>query len=55
MTAMVHGFNPGATVEIELLRAGAPMKVDVTLGSTRPGPVGGVTRRGSAAESASMV
>ena len=41
VTAMVHGFNPGATVEIELLRAGAPMKVDVTLGSTRPGPVGG--------------
>ena len=41
VTAMVHGFNPGATVEIELLRGGAPMKVDVTLGSTRPGPVGG--------------
>lgn len=41
VTAMVHGFDPGSTVEIELLRAGAPMKVDVTLGSTRPGPVGG--------------
>ena len=42
VTAMVHGYDPGTTVEVELLRAGEPVKVDVTLGSTPPPvPVGG--------------
>jgi S1-C subfamily serine protease len=38
VTAMVHGYSPDTKVKVELVRAGTPMKVDVTLGSTRPEP-----------------
>ena len=53
VTAMVHGFNPGATVEIELLRAGAPDegRRDARQHPPRTGRRR-LTRRGSAVESA---
>jgi S1-C subfamily serine protease len=40
LTAVVHGYPPGTTVEVELLRGAEPLKVDVTLGATAPEPAG---------------
>jgi S1-C subfamily serine protease len=36
LTAVVHGYRPGNEVEVEVVRAGEPMKLEVTLASTEP-------------------
>jgi S1-C subfamily serine protease len=41
LTATVHAYEPGNEVEVELERAGEPMKVEVTLAGTQPAPAPG--------------